>query len=89
MKVHKMKDKTADIIRMLSSRSVVERKLAIKELKRHINGPHGHMLRLSLQYMAEHDPSYTVRNIARQAFYTTGVSLPQNGGWERVFVFES
>ncbi|NYZ73775.1 hypothetical protein H0O00_01405 [Candidatus Micrarchaeota archaeon] len=84
-----MVDDIAEIIRMLSSRSVVERKRAIRELKKHMHGPHSHMLRLSLQYMAEHDPCYTVRNIAKQAFYITGVSMPQNGGWERVFVFES
>lgn len=84
-----MTDKLAEITRMLSSRKVTERKLAIKELKKHIHGPHAHMMRLSLQYISEHDPCYTIRNLAKQAFYTSGIAPPQNGGWERVFVFDS
>lgn len=82
-------DKITEIMRLLSSKSVIERKRAIKELRKHIHGQHSHVACLSLHYVSEHDPSYTVRNIARQAFYTAGISPPQSGGWERVFVFDS
>jgi hypothetical protein len=81
-----MKDHIADIMKKLSSRSIMERKAAIKELKEHIR--HEHMAKLLLHYVSEHDPSYTVRNIARQAFYASG-EPPEQASWEKHFVFHS
>lgn len=83
----RMDDTLSRIIERLSSRSVMERKAAIRELKHHIGKGDGFMARLSLHYVAEHDPSYTVRNIARQAFYTQRALPPANGNWERVYLF--
>lgn len=69
----------------LSSRSVLERKSAIRELKHFLNRD-SHIAKLCLHYVAEHDPSFTVRNMARQAFYRIGAP-PQQGSWERSFAF--
>ena len=65
----------------------MERKAAIRELKSHIGKSDGYMARLSLHYVSEHDPSYTVRNIARQAFYKISAPPPTSGTWERVYLF--
>jgi len=84
-----MNEDIDEILKMLSSKSVVDRKQAIKALKPYIHGPHAHMLRLSLHYISEHDPSYTVRNLAKQAFYMAGVEPPpHDAAWERVYAFE-
>ncbi|MCI0504039.1 hypothetical protein L0Y65_04980 [Candidatus Micrarchaeota archaeon] len=82
-----MDESISRILDRLSSRSVMERKAAIRELKGHIAKSDGFMARLSLHYVSEHDPSYTVRNIARQAFYTQRAPPPANGNWERVYLF--
>lgn len=78
----------SNLLRMLSSKSVMERKRAIRHLKARMRHEHGYMARLSLQYVSEHDPCYTVRNIARQAFYSARAPPPQPGNWERVFLFQ-
>ena len=85
-----MDEDIKQIMGSLSSKSVLKRKDAIKRLKMHMGAPgKGNMARLCLQYVAEHDPCYTVRNIARQAFYR--VSEPPEGGasWEKTFVFQT
>ncbi|MFH0884491.1 MAG: hypothetical protein V1861_02165 [Candidatus Micrarchaeota archaeon] len=82
-----MNDDIARIVERLSSRRVLERKAAIRELKERLSGSDGYMVRLSLHYVAEHDPSYTVRNIARQAFYRIRVPPPSGGTWERAYLF--
>lgn len=81
-----MNDYIAGIMRKLSGRSIMGRKAAIKELKAHIRDER--MARLLLHYVSEHDPSYTVRNIARQAFYASG-DPPEQAVWERHFLFHS
>jgi hypothetical protein len=72
------------LLHMLSSKRVMERKLAIKLLKKHIGS--SYLAALSLQYVSEHDPCYTVRNIARQTvqpFKSTNDDVV----WEKVFSF--
>lgn len=73
------------LLHMLSSRSIMQRKVAIRLLKKHMKGG-SYLAGLSLQYVSIHDPCYTVRNIARQALYP---SQPPNGAtvWEKVFSF--
>lgn len=80
-----MNDDISEIMKRLSSKSILERKSAIKELKTHIREKN--MARLLLQYVAEHDPSYTVRNIARQAFYAAG-EPPEAAAWEKHYIFQ-
>lgn len=82
-----MKDKITKSIQKLASKSVMERKQAIKELAEHLHHKDGHLARLSLLYVAEHDPSYTVRNIARQAFYRIGAPPKIACAWERAYFF--
>jgi hypothetical protein len=74
------------ILEKLSSKSVMERKAAIKQLKAHLREGTSHLARLSLLYVSEHDPSYTVRNVARQAFGSLGAQ-ERSGNWERAFAF--
>ena len=64
----------------------MKRKEAVRQLSRYIHHSEGYLARLSLHYVAEHDPSFTVRNIARQAFYRIG-EPPDGGSWERAFFF--
>jgi hypothetical protein len=71
----------------LSSRKVLERKKAIRELVRYINRPGGYLARLSLHYVAVHDPCYTVRNIARQAFYRIGGPPSDSNTWDKAYLF--
>jgi len=77
-------ENVSTLLHMLSSKRVMERKLAIKLMKQHIGS--SYLAGLSLQYVSEHDPSYTVRNIARQAVQP---SRPINDAavWEKVFSF--
>jgi hypothetical protein len=82
-----MKDEISRIVERLSSRSVLERKAAIRELRGYLAHNDGYMARLSLHYVAEHDPSYTVRNIARQAFYKIRSPPPSSGTWEKAYLF--
>jgi hypothetical protein len=74
-------------IEKLSSRKVLERKKAIRELARYIHHPNGYLARLSLHYVSVHDPSYTVRNIARQAFYKIGEPPSEGHAWDRAYLF--
>lgn len=77
------------IIERLSSKSALERKKAIKELVRHIHREDAYLARLSLHYISVHDPSFTVRNIARQAFYRIGSPPPEDASWDKVYLFKS
>lgn len=81
-------DEIAIITDMLASKSVMERKEAIKLLKRHLRQG-SHLAGLSLLYVADHDPCYTVRNIARQAYYCRGTPPDTAGTWETVYKFHS
>jgi hypothetical protein len=87
--VDKMDDEIGRILTKLSSKSVLKRKEAIKELKPHLHTQNEHIARLSLHYVAEHDPCYTVRNIARQASYSVTIPNESNSSWEKTFVFQS
>jgi len=73
---------------MLTSKSVMARKEAIKLLKRHVREG-SRIAALSLLYVAEHDPCYTVRNMARQAYYCIGEPPDTSGSWETVHIFQS
>ncbi|MFH0737430.1 MAG: hypothetical protein V1827_03005 [Candidatus Micrarchaeota archaeon] len=76
------------LIQQLSEKSVMKRKRAIIALKAHMHRHDAHLARLCLHYVSEHDPCYTVRNIARQAFYLIG-EPPEEGSWERHHLFHS
>ena len=52
-----MKEKILQILEKLSGRSVLGRKAAIRELRDYLGQHDGYMARLSLHYVAEHDPS--------------------------------
>lgn len=80
-----MQDTLNNIHRLSSSRAS-ERKKAIQDLRRKINHPKGHLARLALHYVARHDPSWCVRNLAKQAFYLEG-SEPEEHEWERAYLF--
>jgi hypothetical protein len=77
-----------DILHRLSSKRVLERKKAIKELTMFLHRKEAYMARLSLHYVSIHDPSYTVRNLARQAFYRIGDPPDEdNHSWDRAYLF--
>jgi len=76
-----------EIIAKLSSRSVLERKEAIRQLYAHLHTKDAYIARLSLHYVSEHDPAYTVRNIARQSFYRIGAPPPRDSTWDKAYVF--
>lgn len=82
-----MHSKITVSIRRLSSKRALERKAAIRELVACLAHKEAYLARLSLQYVAEHDPCYTVRNIARQAFYHVGSPPPRSMGWEKAYAF--
>ena len=75
------------LLKKLSSKSVMERKAAIRQLSRYIGYKESYMVRLSLHYVSIHDPSYTVRNVARQAFYKAGLSPSNDIVWDKTYVF--
>lgn len=75
------------IVEKLSSRSVLERKGAIRQLSAYLHRKDAYIARLSLHYVSQHDPAYTVRNIARQAFYRAGGPPPADGVWDKAYVF--
>ncbi len=74
-------------IEKLSSRKVLERKKAIRQLVRYLHHPNGYLARLSLHYVSVHDPCYTVRNIARQAFYKIGEPPSEGDSWDKAYLF--
>ncbi len=80
-------DEIAAIMEMLSSKSVLTRRAAIKQLSAHLHMKDAYMARLSLHYVSEHDPAWTVRNIARQAFYRIGVPPARDAAWDKAYVF--
>ncbi|MBD3210511.1 hypothetical protein GF318_03970 [Candidatus Micrarchaeota archaeon] len=82
-----MKDRIKKSLHKLSSKRIMKRKEAIKELARLIHHHDAHLARLSLQYVSEHDPAYTVRNLARQAFYRIGNPDIIQRGWEKTYAF--
>ena len=75
------------MITRLSSKSVLERKAAIRELSAHLPNKDAYIARLSLHYVSVHDPAYTVRNIARQAFYRIGAPPSMDATWDKAYVF--
>jgi hypothetical protein len=75
------------MITRLSSKSVLERKAAIRELSAHLHNKDAYIARLSLHYVSVHDPAYTVRNIARQAFYRIGAPPSMDATWDKAYVF--
>ncbi len=82
-----MHSKIHPIIQRLSSKSVMERKSAVKELARYMAHHDAYLARLSLHYISIHDPSYTVRNIARQAFYKIGSPPSDDHVWDKAYSF--
>lgn len=81
-------EKMARLIKMLSSKSVLDRKAAVMELKSELKCGNN-LASLTLYYVSEHDPAYTIRNLARQAFYISGTNPPKSGEWERAYLFET
>jgi hypothetical protein len=83
-----MKERIKENLRRLSSKKVMERKEAIKALARLLHHQDAYLVRLSLHYVSLHDPSYTVRNLARQAFYRIGEPPSADvHSWERAYLF--
>lgn len=80
-------DELTRILEMLSSKRVLKRKAAIRELYAHLHSKDAYIARLSLHYVSEHDPAYTVRNIARQAFYRIGAPPSKDATWDKAYVF--
>lgn len=76
-----------ETILQLSSKSVLARKDAIRQLSKYLHGKDAYIVRLSLHYVSEHDPAYTVRNIARQAFYRIGAPPSRDVIWDKAYVF--
>lgn len=75
------------LLKKLSSKSVMERKKAIKEISRYLGHSEGYLARLSLHYVSTHDPCYTVRNTARQAFYKAGIEPSDDTLWDKTYLF--
>lgn len=82
-----MNDEISRLFDKLASKSVLERKVAIKALKRYADHKDGHMVRLSLHYVSEHDPCYTVRNVARAVCYSIRAPPPDHAAWEHTYAF--
>ncbi len=82
-----MQHSIKESMKKLSSKRVAERKKAIKELVRYIHHPEAYLARLSLFYVSIHDPCFTVRNVARQAFYRIGGPPSENMAWEKAYLF--
>jgi hypothetical protein len=80
-------DELSTIMEKLASRSVLERKSAIRQLSPHLHRKEAYLARLSLHYISQHDPAYTVRNIARQAFYRVGEPPSADGVWDKAYAF--
>ncbi len=77
-----------ETIHRLSSRSVLARKRAIQDLKNLLKAEGAsYMAALTLRYIAEHDPAYTVRNIARQALYMRGLPADDCIVWDKAYAF--
>jgi hypothetical protein len=80
-------DELTTLLELLSNRSVMKRKEAIRRLHAHVHRQDAYLIGLSLHYVSEHDPAYTVRNLARQAFYRMGVSPPTGTVWDEAYAF--
>lgn len=80
-------DELNAIVEKLSSRSILERKSAIRQLSAYLHRKDAYLARLSLHYVSQHDPAYTVRNIARQAFYRVGEPPSGDGLWDKAYLF--
>jgi hypothetical protein len=77
----------AALLELLSNRRVLKRKEAIKRLRAYLHRQDAYLMWLSLHYVSEHDPTYTVRNLARQAFYGAGIPLPKGALWDEAHIF--
>lgn len=73
------------LLEKLSSRSILDRKKAIKDLTKF--NPNSYLTRLSLHYVSIHDPCYTVRNIARQAYSRLGADQNKCVVWDKSYLF--
>jgi len=62
------------------------RRQAITELRAYLYHKDAYLARLSLHYVSEHDPSHTVRVLAKRAFYDIG-QPPTDSTWERTHTF--
>ena len=76
-----------NIMHMLSSGKVMERRIAIRLLKEQIREGNGSLALLSLKYVSEHDPCYTIRNIARQALYLGSTAPEAKVVWDKSYMF--
>ena len=76
-----------DAYDMLSSKSVMARKAGIRMLKQSIASGSGYMAALTLRYVAEHDPVWTVRNTARAALYVHGFGAEEKVVWDKAYAF--
>ncbi len=76
-----------NIMHMLSSDKVMERRAAIRLLKEQIRDGRGFLASLSLKYVSEHDPCYTIRNIARQALYLCDNAPEAKVTWDKAYMF--
>jgi len=72
---------------MLSSDKVMERRAAIRLLKEQIRQGNSSLASLSLKYVSEHDPCYTIRNIARQALYLSDTAPEAKVVWDKSYMF--
>ncbi|MBN1169984.1 hypothetical protein JXA56_03090 [Candidatus Micrarchaeota archaeon] len=75
------------LLKKLSSKSVMERKKAIRDISSYLGHREGYLARLSLHYISLHDPCYTVRNTARQAFYKAGIEPAEDAVWDKTYLF--
>ncbi|MBU0527594.1 hypothetical protein KKE92_03880 [Candidatus Micrarchaeota archaeon] len=82
-----MQRKIHTVLGRLSSKKALERKAAIKEMVALISHEDAHLARLSLHYVSVHDPSFTVRNLARQAFYRIGEPPSNEIVWDKSYRF--
>jgi hypothetical protein len=80
-------DEITEMMRMLSSKRVMERRIAIRLLKARIRSNGDFLATLSLRYVSEHDPCYTVRNIARQALYSDESAPDEKAVWDKAYSF--
>jgi hypothetical protein len=76
-----------NIMHMLSSGKVMERRAAIRLMKEQMREGKGFLALLSLRYVSEHDPCYTIRNVARQALYIGNAYPESKVLWDKAYLF--
>lgn len=80
-----MHRKILSSLHKLSCKRALVRKQGIKELKGHLGS--NHMARISLHYISEHDPNFTVRTLARRAFFDIAVIPDEPHAWDKTYSF--